>query len=540
MIEKPMKTLAVGEIKYVITDAEAREDIGELQTNVTNINNHVTETDAEISDLKSAVGVDYVDNKVASSAFTQGNIADTTGSMSTSTTRIRTANSIDLSADQISVESGYKFSLYAYNGNTYLGGWTGSTLNAGYNIIWMETPFAMSNLSNYTITRLIVVLAYTTNAAITPADANEKLIISKTTNYAVQALASAQLANDKADENAQKMLDGNIKQSATFTATATGNNIFDVTLFNGRKYTITNASGGTINLKLVKSDSSTITVSTSIPNGNSLDFICEISDCIGISVYFNVIGDITLESIDSGLFASITAAQGLKKSELTTVSMFQTLGAVGDSFTSGGLYGVEGVSGGAHYNISWPQILARHCGMDATNYSVPGYDISKWLTDVNYGLPKLESDSPRDLYVIFMGINTEKKISDQTADAPIGTTADIDLSDPTQNADTFIGHYGRMLSAIINHAPNSKIIVVNYITNNADKRVAIPAIAEVFNVPVIDLQNDDFYKSTFYTQNMHTGHPIAATYAGMAVAFERQINECIVDNISYFTDYVGN
>ena len=54
MIEKPMKTLAVGEIKYIITDAEAREDIGELQTNVTNINNHVTETDAEISDLKSA------------------------------------------------------------------------------------------------------------------------------------------------------------------------------------------------------------------------------------------------------------------------------------------------------------------------------------------------------------------------------------------------------------------------------------------------------------------------------------------------------
>lgn len=55
MIEKPMKSLAVGEVKYIITDAEAREDIETLQTNVTNINTDITEIDGEVTDLKSAV-----------------------------------------------------------------------------------------------------------------------------------------------------------------------------------------------------------------------------------------------------------------------------------------------------------------------------------------------------------------------------------------------------------------------------------------------------------------------------------------------------
>lgn len=60
MIEKPMKSLAVGEVKYIITDAEAREDIETLQTNVTNINADVTEINGEVTDLKSAVGYDPI------------------------------------------------------------------------------------------------------------------------------------------------------------------------------------------------------------------------------------------------------------------------------------------------------------------------------------------------------------------------------------------------------------------------------------------------------------------------------------------------
>lgn len=61
MIEKPMKSLAVGEVKYIITDAEAREDIETLQTNVTNINADVTEINGEVTDLKS--DLDEIKNK---------------------------------------------------------------------------------------------------------------------------------------------------------------------------------------------------------------------------------------------------------------------------------------------------------------------------------------------------------------------------------------------------------------------------------------------------------------------------------------------
>ena len=67
MIEKPMKSLAVGEVKYIITDAEAREDIETLQTNVTNINADVTEINGEVIDLKShfaKLGLSVVDGKL--------------------------------------------------------------------------------------------------------------------------------------------------------------------------------------------------------------------------------------------------------------------------------------------------------------------------------------------------------------------------------------------------------------------------------------------------------------------------------------------
>ena len=77
--------------------------------------------------------------------------------------------------------------------------------------------------------------------------------------------------------------------------------------------------------------------------------------------------------------------------------------------------------------------------------------LKDWLTNNNYGLPKLLSDEPSNLYYIMMGINETSTV--------LGTIDDI-KTDYHNNPDTFYGNMGRAIDQIKNHAPNSKIIII--------------------------------------------------------------------------------
>lgn len=232
--------------------------------------------------------------------------------------------------------------------------------------------------------------------------------------------------------------------------------------------------------------------------------------------------------------------------EYASVSLFELIGVVGDSFSSGGIPNAKYTVVSNHYDISWPQIMARRTGCSVTNYSSTGSDISRFLcTDKGYGyqnwnIEKLESDSARNLYIIYMGINKEKPLDNPRGSetVPNGTIEDIDDNDYTQNADTFCGHYGQLMSRIKTHAPSAKIILVQPTqAYNTDKGTQIANIAAHYNVPLIVLHDDSFYSSACY-KTMGMGHPYGIGYSGMAVAMERQIAQAIVDNIDYFKDYL--
>lgn len=232
--------------------------------------------------------------------------------------------------------------------------------------------------------------------------------------------------------------------------------------------------------------------------------------------------------------------------EYASVSLFELIGVVGDSFSSGGIPNAEYTVVSNHYNISWPQIMARRTGCSVTNYSSTGSDISRFLcTDKGYGyqkwnIEKLESDSARNLYIIYMGINKEKPLDNPRGSetVPNGTIEDIDDTDYTQNADTFCGHYGQLMSRIKTHAPSAKIILVQPTqAYGTDKGNQIANIAAHYNVPLIVLHDDSFYSSASY-KTMGMGHPYGIGYSGMAAAMERQIAQAMVDNIDYFKDYL--
>jgi hypothetical protein len=236
---------------------------------------------------------------------------------------------------------------------------------------------------------------------------------------------------------------------------------------------------------------------------------------------------------------AINAVGTLPEYEYTSASLFSNVGVVGDSYSSGGILNAEGTGIVNCYPISWPQILGRKKGIDAKNYSATGADVARFLTpnaQSTWNIDILENDPAKDLYVIVMGINTEKSLSDSSVAVAVGTVSDINKTDYTQNADTFCGHYGQMLTRIITHAPTAKIILVIPPTGT-EKSEAISDIAELYGLPVFRMYDDAYYSTAFYTSNMQMGHPTAPSYAGMANAFDRQIAKCIVDNASYFTDY---
>lgn len=85
-------------------------------------------------------------NSSVPALWTVGAISSTNGTNSTSTTRLRTDYLPD-SIVSISCNSGYRYILFAYNGDTYIGTWNGTTFSKSANWLTAETVF--STLPDY-------------------------------------------------------------------------------------------------------------------------------------------------------------------------------------------------------------------------------------------------------------------------------------------------------------------------------------------------------------------------------------------------------
>ncbi|WP_443484348.1 SGNH/GDSL hydrolase family protein [Limosilactobacillus reuteri] len=212
---------------------------------------------------------------------------------------------------------------------------------------------------------------------------------------------------------------------------------------------------------------------------------------------------------------------------LPSLSLFQKVGVVGDSYASGELaFDSKNVD---HYEISWLQIMARKNGVTGTNFSLGGMSTRTFLTN-DHCLPLVQKSDIQDLYILALGINDEALGTDY-----IGTETDID-----SGADTFYGNYGKIIKAIQAKAPKSKMVIAT-IADSSDVaqqfNSAIKTIANYFEIPVITLLSDPVFTSSFYHDHMVGGHPTGPIYASMANAYERLISRAMIDNLDYFMTY---
>lgn len=220
------------------------------------------------------------------------------------------------------------------------------------------------------------------------------------------------------------------------------------------------------------------------------------------------------------------------KYTFTDVSMFERVGVCGDSFAGGGGI-ISGVS-----PLTWGKNLERQAGITVDIYAKSGESIVGWNSDTTNGLPALLAGTECGLYWLAHGIN-----GTSTAEN-LGTSADMSAS---PHPATFYGQYVEAIEQIKATYPKARIVIATItgtsyslyqqIYRNAN--TAIREIADYCDIPLIDLVDDDFYKSPWYANHNLSNHPTAMLCAGMAQANRRLLTKCIMENSDYFINY-GN
>ena len=216
----------------------------------------------------------------------------------------------------------------------------------------------------------------------------------------------------------------------------------------------------------------------------------------------------------------------------------QKFAVIGDSYASGEIYVNDSSEQGYHYadyyNKSWGQIIARKYGASCINLSEGGLTTKTWL-ESSYGLSLLNSSEPQELYLCSLGHN----------DISRGLSYLGEINDIYTKADSFYGNYSKIIDAIKDKSPNSKIVLmtVAYTYDEVEDAFneAILTIANSYGIPSINIKDDPFYSAdSIYRTGRSWSHPTAPIYSGMAKTNARLFERCVIQNYDYFKDFIGN
>ena len=224
----------------------------------------------------------------------------------------------------------------------------------------------------------------------------------------------------------------------------------------------------------------------------------------------------------------------------TSISLFEKIGVIGDSYASGEIYSDGSTVMGDFYNLSWGQMIARRNGVSCLNLSSGGLTTASWLTAPK-GMPLLNSSEAQNLYIIALGINDVYSIL-KNDESYIGSESDIG----TDN-NTLWRNMAVIINACYTKNPNARIVILG-IADRTDgnanwqrlhelENSGLKAIAEHYNIPYKSMMDEEYFKTDFYKNNMIGGHPTAINYSGMAVAIEKMVEDLMKEYPGYFKSY---
>lgn len=221
------------------------------------------------------------------------------------------------------------------------------------------------------------------------------------------------------------------------------------------------------------------------------------------------------------------------------MQMFEKIGVIGDSISCGWAKDKNGNNSRRNVGISWVQQMARRLGCTAYNLGASGVDPVEWFQTnyefYGYCYPQYQSVGACDLYIVGLGLNQ----------ASLGTVADINQSDYTQNGATFYGQYARIIQMINAEHPNAIVMCLTEPTtaiSSYDQAVRDICALSFINAELVDLEND--YYDLFNTSEILAEHQpdnlhfTPYGYSLIADAMGIALNDYISKHSSKFK-YVG-
>jgi hypothetical protein len=239
-----------------------------------------------------------------------------------------------------------------------------------------------------------------------------------------------------------------------------------------------------------------------------------------------------------------TPLQHIKK-EAGFASIFLKWGFIGDSLSSGAM---DCYNSGVHvtppdcdfYDYSWGQYMCRLCGTQGYNFSVGGQTAHGWIIETGergWGNGTVgASANPKLAYTIALGTNDKWYISESY---PVGTSADIDLADYHNNANSFFGDYAGIIQRIRSIQPKAPIFVITTFKTlgTDDINNAIRTMPTLFdNVYLIDMNTyfPNPYGADWKSRYVNVSHLSACGYLNVAWAIMNYIDWIVQNNLSDF------
>ncbi len=176
-------------------------------------------------------------------------------------------------------------------------------------------------------------------------------------------------------------------------------------------------------------------------------------------------------------------------------AIFRTIGCIGDSLASGEFESTDAdgtnVKFNDMYEYSWGQFIGRAIGSRVYNFSKGGMTAKEFNQSFSNEIGAFANDKLCSAYIVALGVNDLLNKNFE-----LGTMSDIDIGNYNNNADTFCGEYGKIISKIKEVQPKAKIFLVSMPKGVSDEHnekkkmhnERLHEMAEIFdNTYVIDL-----------------------------------------------------
>ena len=191
--------------------------------------------------------------------------------------------------------------------------------------------------------------------------------------------------------------------------------------------------------------------------------------------------------------------------------IFRTVGVIGDSLSSGEFEGTDengNTTWTDMYDYSWGQVMARDTGRKVYNFSKGGLTAEgflTWTSDMasnpdKLGFGAFDDDKKCQAYIIALGVNDLLVKKER-----VGTTADININNPEQNAKTFAGWYGKIISKLKAIQPEARIFLMTMPQDGDDSEDVKNLKVEHKNL-LIDMK--DLFGQYTYVLDFNTYAPV--------------------------------